>query len=133
MAFHFQEPPPNGTAGRDRPPPPPLGGEPEPFLALGTLHLQLLDGRLFFSPGAGGRLPIRHGVGELMAGFLLFSCGAAGMGNLINSGGRCVNFSREKPDNNAAFLAFVRVLRSKTGTKNPIKKTSPVRRLSTLN
>ena len=33
-----------------------------PCWPAGTLHLRLLDGRLFFF-GAGGRLPIRHGVG----------------------------------------------------------------------
>ena len=55
-----------------------------------------------------------------MAGFLLFSCRAAGMRNLINSGGRWVVFPREAElGQNAAFLAFLRILRSKTGKKQP--------------
>ena len=49
----------------------------------------------------------------------MFSCRAAVMGNLVNSVGRWVFFSRGKQnsDKKAAFLAFLRVLRSKTGTK----------------
>ena len=33
-----QEPPPDGEPGRDRPAPPPSGGEPEPGLIPGILH-----------------------------------------------------------------------------------------------
>ena len=69
-----------------------------------------------------------------MEGFLLVSCRAAGMGSLINPGGRggmggeLLIFSREeKTGKNAAFLAFLRVLLRKTG------KNSQARRLSTSN
>ena len=56
-----------------------------------------------------------------MAGFFLFSCRAAGMGNFIDSGGRRAGFAlEEKPEEeNPAFLAFLRVLRSKTGKNQP--------------
>ena len=47
---------------------------------------------------------------------------AAGMGNLFGSGGRWVDFSREtvtRKKKKEAFLAFLRVLRSKTGKNHP--------------
>ena len=51
------------------------------------------------------------------------------MGNLINSGGggELTFRGKQNSDINAAFLAFLRVLRSKTGKKKP---TSQVRRLA---
>ena len=65
-----------------------------------------------------------------MAGFLLFSCRAAGMSYLTNSGGRWVNFSR-----GGGNRIKMRLLSSRfcvfCGEKQA--KTSPVRRLSTLN
>ena len=56
-----------------------------------------------------------------MAGFLLFSCRAAGMRNMVNfgGGGGVVFRGKQNSENNAAFFAFLRVLRSKTGKHQP--------------
>ena len=55
-----------------------------------------------------------------MAEILLFSCRAAGMGNLVNSGGGGLVFrGKQNSDKNAALLAVLPVLRSKTGKIQP--------------
>ena len=81
------------------------------------------------NPGVAPQNPIfcaTKNPGFAMAGFLLVSCRAGGMGNLNNSGGR--KFPAETPKRqakppktqaNSAFLAFMPVLQSKTGKTQP--------------
>ena len=53
-----------------------------------------------------------------MAVFLLFSCRAAGM-RILRGLAELVFRGEQNPDQNAAFLAVLRVLRSKTGKNQP--------------
>ena len=65
---------------------------------------------------------MRFAICELafMAGFLLFPCRAAGMGNLINPGGGGeLIFRGENSGEMRLSSRFLRVLRSKTGKDQP--------------